>query len=432
LVDRIAGGRNRREIMRYAVISKGLTLAQLEAEARRLGARDITMARLLGQVFCELDEAQVKALSAVPGLVIKPIKEYKTDQVTVAVSPVETISDVFYMLRSYFNPPLTGVGLTVAVLDSGVRKSHQSLRSKVIYEANFTTSPTADDVFGHGTQVAFMIAGGMHALGEKAGVSPGASLMNIKVIDDTGVGSDEGIILGIDKVCDLAEEARRKGLWPTDEMYPNVINLSLGGEDDGDADNPVRVACRQASQVYGLDVVAAAGNFGPKMTTITLPACDPEVIAVGAIETSGELVVWDKSSRGPTAQGETKPDFVIWGTNLEMASDKADDEYETKSGTSFAAPMLAGLTGLLWESGRRAYGENWQFRWAQARELAQYFSTKPQDAPVNKDNAYGYGLPAMGTMLGQMTQVNTPTQGATDMFPMVMMMSMMASLVGVV
>ncbi len=415
--------------MRYAVISKGLTLAQLEMEVKKVGARDISRTILLGQIFCELDEDQAKALSKISGLAVKPMQEYKTNQVQTALPPVETISDVFYLLRSYFAVPLTGTGLTVAVLDSGIRKTHQSLLNKVIYEANYSGSPTADDVFGHGTQVAFVIAGGMHALGEKAGVSPGAALMNIKVIDDTGIGSDEGIIMGIDKVCHLAEEARRKGLVPTDEMYPNIINLSLGGEDDGDPDNPVRVACRQASQIYGLDVVAAAGNFGPKMTTITLPACDPEVIAVGAVETSGELFIWDKSSRGPTAQGETKPDFVIWGTNLEMASEKADDEYVTKSGTSFSAPMLAGLTGLLWESGRRAYGEGWQFKWTQARELAQYFSAKPQDAPVNKDNAYGYGLPAMGTMLGQVAQVNAPSQGTTDVFPMMMMMAMMASMV---
>ena len=415
--------------MRYSVISKGLTPDRLEAEIKKAGGRDISRTILLGQIFCELDEDQAKALSKVSGLAVKPMQEYKTNQVQTALPPVETISDVFYLLRSYFAVPLTGTGLTVAVLDSGIRKTHQSLLNKVIYEANYSGSPTADDVFGHGTQVAFVIAGGMHALGEKAGVSPGASLMNIKVIDDTGIGSDEGIIMGIDKVCHLAEEARKKGLVPTDEMYPNIINMSLGGEDDGDPDNPVRVACRQASQIYGLDVVAAAGNFGPKMTTITLPACDPEVIAVGAVETSGELVIWDKSSRGPTAQGETKPDFVIWGTNLEMASEKANDEYVTKSGTSFSAPMLAGLTGLLWESGRRAYGEGWQFKWTQARELAQYFSAKPPDAPVNKDNAYGYGLPAMGTMLGQVAQVNAPSQGTTEMFPMMMMVAMMASMV---
>ena len=131
-------------------------------------------------------------------------------------------------------------------------------------------------------------------------------------------------------------------------------------------------------------------------------------------------------------QGETKPDFVIWGTNLEMASHKADDEYVTKSGTSFAAPMLSGLTGLLWESGRRAYGEGWSFRWTSAREVAPYFCTKPLDVAVNKDNSYGFGLPAMGTMLGQMTGVTAPTQEVTDMFPMIMMMAMMAGMTGAI
>jgi len=415
--------------MRYALISKGLSLAQLETEAVRIGAGSVRKASLLNQVFCELNEEQAKALAQVPGLAVKPTKEYRADQVVAEQPSVETLSDVFYLLRSYFSPPLTGTGLTVAVLDSGIRKTHQSLRNKVVYEANFTDSPSADDIFGHGTQVAYMVAGGMHALGEKAGVSPGASIINIKVINDEGLGTDEDIVMGIDRVCDLAEEARRNGLWPTDDMYPNVINLSLGGEDDGDEDNPVRAACRQASSEYGLDVIAAAGNTGPKMTTIMLPACEPEVIAVGAVETTGELVIWEKSSRGPTVQGETKPDFVIWGTSLEMASDKSDDGYLTKSGTSFAAPMLAGLTGLLWESGRRTYGEVWAFRWTEARQYAPYYSTKPADAPVKKDNAYGFGLPAMGTMLGQVAQVESPVQGAMDTFPMLMMLGMMGVMI---
>jgi len=278
--------------------------------------------------------------------------------------------------------------------------------------------------------VAFVVAGGMHGIGEKSGVSPGASIMNIKVISDEGLGSDESIILGIDKVCELAEAARKNGLWPTDDMYPNVINLSLGGEDDGDEDNPVREACRQASLVYGLDVVAAAGNSGPKMTTMMLPACEPEVIAVGAIETMDELLVWDKSARGPTVQGETKPDFVIWGTNLEMADNENDEGYVAKSGTSFAAPMLSGLTGLLWESGRRAYGESWSFRWTEARQFAPYFSTKPANAPIKKDNAYGFGLPAMGTMLGQVAQTSAPADDMTSAMNMLMMMTMMTGMTG--
>jgi len=381
-------------------------------------------------VFCELDEKQAGKLAQVPGLKVKPVREFKTDQVLAETSAVETVSDVFYLLRSYFYPALTGIGLTVAVLDSGVRKTHHSLRGKIVYEANFTDSPTAGDVFGHGTQVAFIIAGGMHSPGEKAGVSPSASIMNIKVINDEGIGSDEGIVMGIERVCALAEQARKSGLWPTDDMYPNVINLSLGGEDDGDPDNPVRAACRRASNDYGLDVIAAAGNSGPKMTTVMLPACDPEVIAVGAVETNGELAIWEKSSRGPTVQGETKPDFVIWGTNLEMASHQNDDEYLVKSGTSFAAPMISGLTGLLWESGRRAYGEGWMFTWREAKKLAQYFSTKPQEAPVNKDNTYGYGLPAMGSMLGQVTQTGVSSNQGMESFPAFMMLAMMASLLG--
>lgn len=175
--------------MRYSVISKGLTPAQLEAEIKKVGGRDIVGTELLGRIFCDLDEVQVKALSGVSGLVVKPVKEFRTNQVMTDLPPVETISDVFYLLRSYFAPPLTGTGLTVAVLDSGVRKTHESLKNKIIYEANYSSSPTADDIFGHGTQVAFVIGGGMHAQGEKAGVSPGTALMNIKVISDEGMSS---------------------------------------------------------------------------------------------------------------------------------------------------------------------------------------------------------------------------------------------------
>src|SRR4030067_3156694 len=107
-----------------------------------------------------------------------------------------------------------------------------------------------------------------------------------------------------------------------------------------------------------------------------------------------------------------------------MAAEKSDDGYVTKSGTSFAAPMLSGLTGLLWESGRRAYGEAWPFRWTEARQLAPYFSTKPQDAPVKKDNAYGFGLPAMGTMLGQVSSVSAPAGDMTSAMNLLMMMTM--------
>src|SRR3990172_697026 len=172
--------------MRYSITSKGLSPAQIETELKRVGASSVTKTKLLGHFFCELNAGQASALSTVAGLLVKPVKEYKTDQVETALPPVETFSDVFYLLRSYFMPPLTGTGLTVAVLDSGVRKTHRALQNKVVYEANFSDSPTAEDIFGHGTQVAFTVGGGLHALGEKSGVSPGAAIMNLKVINDQG------------------------------------------------------------------------------------------------------------------------------------------------------------------------------------------------------------------------------------------------------
>ena len=134
--------------MRYAVISKGLPLERLEAEAKRVGARDIKRPKLLGQIYCELDAGQIEKLSQVAGLVVKLVKEFRVDQVAVAPPTAETISDVFTLLRSYFSPPLTGTGLTVAVLHSGIRKTHESLKGKTVYEANFTDSPTTEDVFG--------------------------------------------------------------------------------------------------------------------------------------------------------------------------------------------------------------------------------------------------------------------------------------------
>ncbi len=71
--------------------------------ALQTGAGNITRSKLLSGVFCDLDEAQAKKLSRIPGLKIKPLKEYKTDQVMAETPPVETISDVFWIFL-YNNP----------------------------------------------------------------------------------------------------------------------------------------------------------------------------------------------------------------------------------------------------------------------------------------------------------------------------------------
>ncbi|MBC8275838.1 MAG: S8 family serine peptidase, partial [Chloroflexi bacterium] len=412
--------------MRYTVVPKGLSLEQVENELIRVGARDIKKARLLGQLFCELDEGQAEKLAQIPGLKVQPVRGVRSAQIMTPEPTTEQqlilpqsqgIWELFAEFRSMFFPPLSGTGLTVAVLDSGIRKTHNSLKGVVIYEADFSESPGTGDEFGHGTQVAFVVAG-CDPQG-KAGVAPGARLMDIKVLSDEGIGTEETVVEGIEEVCELAEEAMINGVHPTEDMFPNVINLSLGSEDDADPDNPVRAACRQAVRVYGLDVISAAGNAGPQVSTIMLPACDEDVIAVGALE-SDLFAIWERSGRGPTPEGITKPDFVLWGTNLEMASHQDDDEYVTKSGTSFAAPMLSGLTGLLWEVGRRHYGEDWLFKWSQAKEYAPYYCAKPPDTTLMKDNTYGFGLPVMNIMVSQITPTEISVHEPIEMFPVIM------------
>jgi len=418
--------------MRYAIVSKGLPIEQLKAEAIKAGAKDVTEAKLLNQVFCELTESQAAELSKIPGLAVKPLKHVGPDVVVPVVEEQQEeveneLWNTFATVRSIFTPPLTGVGLTVAVVDSGIRKTHEALEGKVIHEENFSDSPTADDVFGHGTQVAFVAAGGTD-FSEISGVAPGALLFNIKVIGDDGDATEEEVVLGINRVCELVMEAYTQGLLPTDPMWPNVLNLSLGSEDDGDPDSPLRVACRRAIREFGLDVVAAAGNYGPNMTTITCPGTDPDVITVGAIETLNEIKIWERSSRGPTREGLVKPDFVFWGVDVRSASHLRDDGYVVKSGTSFSAPMLSGLTGLLWETGRRVYGDAWYFRWIEARELAPYYCLKPEDAPAVKGNTYGYGLPAMATMAARLYR-GAPSQTLENMMlPFMMLIMIMAML----
>jgi serine protease AprX len=425
--------------MRYAIIPKGLTFDQVERECKKVGAKNIKPLPTTQQVFCDLEEKQASRLSAVAGLKLKPVQRVVTERIAPAPRPalpmplqLEDITgglnlyDTFNELRQAYSPPLVGSGLTVAVCDSGIRETHEALAGKVIYRANFSESESATDVFGHGTGVAYIIAG---EFGQRSGVAPGASLMNLKVINDSGEGTDEMLVEAIDRVCSLVEQANLQGLPATDPMYPNTINVSLGGEDDGDPDNPMRVACRTAVEKYGLQVIAAAGNQGPKLTTLMCPACDPKVVAVGGIKT-WEFTVWEESSRGPTVEGVIKPDLVCWAESIELASHKGDSDYEVKSGTSFSTPILTGVDGLLWDLARRVYGQEVRITYYDWMPYAYAYCVKPEGVQIAKDNSYGYGLPAVGVMVSRLVSTTTPITGMMEtMVPMVMVVGMMGMMI---
>ncbi|SFF47191.1 Serine protease, subtilisin family [Actinacidiphila alni] len=230
-----------------------------------------------------------------------------------------------------------GTGVKVAVLDTGIDATHPDLKGKVVAEHNFTPAPSADDFVGHGTHVASTIAGsGTASAGRHEGVAPGARLLNGKVLDDDGYGDDAGIIAGMQ--------------WAVDQGA-DVVNMSLGQDDTPGAD-PVEDALNTLSEQSGTLFVVAAGNTGPAAGTVSSPAAAAEALTVGAVDHDDVPAAF--SSRGPTADGDLKPDLTAPGVDIIAAKaahgvigDPAGDGYVSLSGTSMATPHAAGAAALL-------------------------------------------------------------------------------------
>jgi serine protease AprX len=376
--------------MRYAVISLGIPISELERIVRQEGGEEIRVLPHCRQLFADLPPEAVRRLSERPGIAVREALSFSLQQereraagrdafagqVTVPHQGI-SLSPLFEAFRNVLSPPLTGQGTTIAVLDSGIRESHLSLRGKVVLTKNFSPSPTASDIFDHGTGVAFLAAG-------DEGMAPGAFLMNIKVMDDRGEGNVEWLVAGIDEVIRL-----RNAVPPHDPTFPHMINLSLGTSDQGDPMEPSRVAVR-AAIAAGLQVVAAVGNSGPSPSTVSSPAVEPLVIGVGAM-TADPWDVWTFSSRGPTREGIIKPDAVFLGVGIRVASARGDDAFAVKSGTSFAAPAVTGLGALVQEWAMRFFGRTISQQEAQA--FLPFVSAKPLTAPPGKDNSFGWGMP---------------------------------------
>ena len=415
--------------MRYAVISKGMNISQLIDAVNKIGGRNVKSASQLQQVFCDMEEAQAAALANTPGLAVKVIKKVSSKFTETALTPaqvrvpatpdvqqnmveaLDTYSTLqgslfghWYELRNIGDPPITGVGGCCAVLDTGIRKTHRGLLGKVIHEANFSDSPTLDDIYDHGTGVAYIMCGGKHMLGQDCGLAPGMKVMSIKVLDDDGEGTEENVVLGLEEVIELIHSALDQGLVYPDPRIITAVNMSFGAEDDNDPDNPIRVAARAVTQShksytgYRMMVIAAAGNGGPNPGTIAMPACDAEVFAIGSCSFS-PFAISQSSSRGPSKEGVVKPDAVFFGENIMVASSKSDDAYVVKSGTSFASPFAVGGGFTSWETIRRYVGEDAVMDDVSWREWAKTISVKSSGYKSGeKDNVWGWGLP-MGDKL---------------------------------
>ena len=233
---------------------------------------------------------------------------------------------------------LSGSGVTVAVLDTGIDTTHPDLAGKVTDQANFTQAPDTGDHLGHGTHVAATIAGtGAAADGQRKGVAFDAALLNAKVLDDTGSGFESGVIAGMEWAA--AQHAR-------------VANLSLGGEPTNGSD-PLSQALDRLTATTGTLFVVAAGNAGPDPQTISSPGAADQALTVGAVDANDQLAGF--SSRGPR-QGDyaMKPDITAPGVDIVAAraagtslGDPVDERYTALSGTSMATPHVAGAAAIL-------------------------------------------------------------------------------------
>ena len=263
-------------------------------------------------------------------------------------------------------PALTGKGVTVAVIDSGIDTRHNALRKRVLASRDFTGGDGMDR-YGHGTHVAAIIAGQGGKTAETAayrGIAPGAYLVNLRVLGDDGSGTASDVIEAID--------------WAIEHQHEyniGVINLSLGAPVlQPYRDDPLCEAVERAVKAR-ITVVVAAGNYGKTKDGtsvyggITTPANSPYAIAVGAIDTHGTAVRSDDtlatySSKGPTRYDLIiKPDVSAPGHHI--ASAEAPDSYLSKtypqnhvsgtgsnavmqlSGTSMSAGIVSGAVALL-------------------------------------------------------------------------------------
>jgi len=203
----------------------------------------------------------------------------------------------------------------IAILDTGIDGDHEDLSGQIEGEVNFTDSPIANDIYGHGTHIAGIIAAGDNDIGI-VGIAPGCRLLNVKVADDRGR-------------CDVSDLA--EGIvWAVDNGA-DVINISIEiKESSPDLEEAVQYAWD-----HGALIIAAAGNSGSQNPVY--PAYYENCIAVAAVTEDNSLA--PLSNRGDWVD-LVAPGYKIYSTF-------PDDSYGYESGTSFAAAHVSGIAALL-------------------------------------------------------------------------------------
>lgn len=242
--------------------------------------------------------------------------------------------------------------IKMAIIDTGIDVKHPDLKDNLkggVSTVWYTSSYNDDN--GHGTHVAGIVAALDNTIGV-IGVGPKIDLYAVKTLDRRGSGYLSDVIEGLDWAIASGME---------------VVNMSLG---TSSYNQSFEEAVQRVNEA-GIIQVAAAGNSGPGDNTVIYPAKFTEVIAVTATEKTDTIASW--SSRGPEV------DLAAPGVNI--YSTYKGSTYKTLSGTSMAAPHVAGVVALLLS-----------LNYSPA-EVQQRLEGTAEDLGIfGKDNFYGSGL----------------------------------------
>ncbi|MEU1492944.1 S8 family serine peptidase [Streptomyces sp. NPDC005776] len=232
---------------------------------------------------------------------------------------------------------LTGKGVKVAVLDTGVDLTHPDLKGRVSETRSFIDGQEVADRNGHGTHVSSTVGGsGAASDGKERGVAPDATLAVGKVLSDQGSGSESQIIAGME--------------WAAKDVHAKIVSMSLGSSQGSDGTDPMAQAVNTLSQDTGALFVVAAGNAGAP-GTIGSPGAADSALTIGAVDSADRRASF--SSQGPR-QGDNalKPDLSAPGVDIVAARSQlvsGSGPYTVMSGTSMATPHVAGVAALLSE-----------------------------------------------------------------------------------
>lgn len=242
-------------------------------------------------------------------------------------------------------PELTGKGVRVGIIDTGLSAQHPRLKGRTLAFRNFISPRDGEEAFddhGHGTHVGGTVAGGANK-NLAIGVAPEAGLLIAKTFSRYGGTEIAYLLEALQWVADPDGN-------PQTHDGADIVSGSwnVDGDETAQTTPEANPFCVAVSNLLRLGVVSvfAAGNDGPAASSIKVPGACPDAVTVAASDENDQIA--DFSSRGPVIWKSgviAKPDITAPGVDILSADYEGD--VRTKSGTSMATPHISGAFALL-------------------------------------------------------------------------------------